>query len=454
MDSVLVGAAAEGEGSDLDRGTSLLAGALDLLGDVDFMDLAPSQQAEVVDGLNRMRSSFEAVEAAAWAAFEAGGEWALDGHRSASVALVHRCRLSRPEVRRRLRLARQLEACPVVRAALRNGEIPTDAAQALVRVRRAGVELEFERDEGLLVDQARTLAYADLLVALRYWSDQVDPQRADGRAEAIHQRRQAFLSRTVDDLLRVDAWLDPIGGTVVLRALQEIEDELFRADWQEASDVHGEQTTPQHLTRTPRQRRADALVVMAQRALSAPPDARRPEPVLNVLMDEATFHRALQRRAGLPVGPVAPGTAVQCQLLDGPVLTPAEAIELALDGHVRRVVYDAPDRIAQVSERRRFYTGILRDLLEIRDRHCTHPGCDQPAWRCEADHLAPFDAVIGNTTADNGRLLCRYHHRLRQRLKHPPVAVRCSDGRLEHWRADGTPIPGAGGGGRTARTPG
>jgi hypothetical protein len=79
--------------------------------------------------------------------------------------------------------------------------------------------------------------------------------------------------------------------------------------------------------------------------------------------------------------------------------------------------------ISQMSPKRRFFTGTLRDLLEVRDRHCAHLGCDQPAWRCDGDHIEPHDPDPGNTTAQNGRLLCRYHHLLRQRLGHPPRPV-------------------------------
>ena len=91
----------------------------------------------------------------------------------------------------------------------------------------------------MLVDQARALSFADLATALRYWSDGVDPEGATTRAERIEQQARAFVSRTLDDLVRVDAWLDPIGGSAFLTAVERLEDELFRADWQEAVAVHG-----------------------------------------------------------------------------------------------------------------------------------------------------------------------------------------------------------------------
>ena len=60
--------------------------------------------------------------------------------------------------------------------------------------------------------------------------------------------------------------------------------------------------------------------------------------------------------------------------------------------------------------RRRFFTGAARRAIEVRDRHCTHPGCYVPTERCQVDHIVPFEAG-GPTTVDNGRLLCPYHNR-------------------------------------------
>jgi hypothetical protein len=80
----------------------------------------------------------------------------------------------------------------------------------------------------------------------------------------------------------------------------------------------------------------------------------RPLPLVNVVMDATTFEQALRRRCGLPAPPEAPATGrpVQCELLEGTVLAPAQAIGAALAGHVRRVVYATPDLITGLSPRR------------------------------------------------------------------------------------------------------
>jgi hypothetical protein len=64
-------------------------------------------------------------------------------------------------------------------------------------------------------------------------------------------------------------------------------------------------------------------------------------------------------------------------------------------------------------------TGALRRLIEVRDRHCYHRHCDEPAHRCQIDHIEPWTNG-GITSQDNGRLACGYHNRLRHRRRPPP----------------------------------
>jgi hypothetical protein len=78
--------------------------------------------------------------------------------------------------------------------------------------------------------------------------------------------------------------LDPISGAVTYKSLKGIEDELFEKDWQEAKQRLGREPTVAELARTPTERRTDALVEMARRAMAVAPRARLPEPSLTVLV--------------------------------------------------------------------------------------------------------------------------------------------------------------------------
>jgi 5-methylcytosine-specific restriction endonuclease McrA len=84
---------------------------------------------------------------------------------------------------------------------------------------------------------------------------------------------------------------------------------------------------------------------------------------------------------------------------------------------VERALFDGPSKVIDIGVRRRLFTGATRTAIQLRDRVCTHPSCDWPAEDCEIDHITPYSDG-GETTQDNGRCLCRYHHRWRHQ-EHP-----------------------------------
>ncbi len=84
------------------------------------------------------------------------------------------------------------------------------------------------------------------------------------------------------------------------------------------------------------------------------------------------------------------------------------------EADVERVVFDGPSRVIEVGAKQRFFTGGLRRAIEVRDRHCTHPGCTVRPERCQVDHIVEY-VNGGETTQENGRLLCPAHHRQRGR---------------------------------------
>jgi 5-methylcytosine-specific restriction endonuclease McrA len=72
----------------------------------------------------------------------------------------------------------------------------------------------------------------------------------------------------------------------------------------------------------------------------------------------------------------------------------------------------------EVGATTRLFTGATRRAIELRDRECTHPYCDQRLEDCEVDHIVPY-AAGGPTTQENGRLLCGFHNRLRSQPPGP-----------------------------------
>jgi hypothetical protein len=180
--------------------------------------------------------------------------------------------------------------------------------------------------------------------------------------------------------------------------LRLIERELFDADWAEAKARLGRDPMSMELARTPAQRRADALVEMATRARTAPPGGRRPAPLLTVVVGLDTLK-----------GPIL-------ELLNRTIVTPGQVVPWLTEADVERIVFDPPSRVIDVGAKRRFFTGALRRAIEIRDRTCFHPSCDEVPDRPEVDHIHEASKG-GETTQANGRWGCGYHNR--RRNQHP-----------------------------------
>ncbi len=149
------------------------------------------------------------------------------------------------------------------------------------------------------------------------------------------------------------------------------------------------------LARTGAQRRHDALVEMATRAMTAPAHGKRPRPLITVMVDYHTF------------------TGRVCELAGGTVIAPGAAAELLPDPAtvIERVVFNGANRITDISTARSFQ-GTLRRILELKHPRCTHPTCHIPAAHCEGDHIVAWSRG-GLTDQDNGQLTCAFHNRWR-----------------------------------------
>lgn len=299
-------------------------------------------------------------------------------------------------------LARRLAQMPGTNEAFGAGGISVEHARELAACRDFSPE-HFTADEAFLVEAAQEQSsWGNFLRVIAKWRDAVDHTKDDDHARRLHDSRRLILHRRHDGSLNIqDGLLDPLGAEAFLNELERLERELFEADWAEAEKVHGINTQASRLARTHAQRRADALVEMAHRSRTAPADGQRPEPLVSVYVD---YESAAGRL---------------CELASGVSITPGQAVSVFPTAVFERVVFGPGNRVIELGIRQRFFTGGLRRAIELRDRHCQWPGCHEPASRCEVDHRIPY-AAGGHTTQHNGRLLCRFHNRLRNRLTRPP----------------------------------
>ena len=168
-----------------------------------------------------------------------------------------------------------------------------------------------------------------------------------------------------------------------------------------------------------------------------------PDPLVNVVVDQETFERAMAAAASDDVGPDDPARAedVRCATATGIPLTSMDIAECAIVGHVRRVVLGSDNVVIDLGRRERLFRRGARDAVLLgrwpgQDPGCAYLDCGVPDRWGQIDHKT--DWRLGGPTAPwNGEPRCGYHNR----LKNAGFITRhAADGSATHLRPDGTPV--------------
>jgi hypothetical protein len=337
--------------------------------------------------LGALRAALDAGEARLLAAFDTAQGWKAAGAADAASWLRDHTGVSQRDASGRVRTAAGLAALPAVAGALADGMLTHAHAATLARAAA--------RTPAVAEHQAELLARAVGQSAdafertVRTWETRCAADGGAGAFERQHARRSATVATVEDGMTLLQARLDPVAGATVVTALDRLAEELWRAD----TTRHGARVLDLHV------RRADALVEMANRAMTVDPAAggRRPEPTVVVLIDHQTLTAQLA------------ATGI-CQLAGGTPIPPATARRLACSAGILPVVLDGKSRPLDLGTTQRYASAAQRLALMVRDQGCVFPGCDRPPPLCDAHHLTPFPA--GPTDLDELASLCHDHHHL------------------------------------------
>ena len=380
----------------MDVDIQTLTEAIDRLADAG--PLVPADP-ESIEALMCQRARLDAVATEAAASFDASGDWAPDGAKTAAAWLGRRCRIPTGQARTLIRRGRVLSHLPAYARAWSSGAINAAHVDTVAAVRNPVTEEALARDEQVLCDQAATLSFEHYVKAVSYWHQFADPDGTETSHEKRLAARDVYVEQSFGGMWLGRMTMDPLTGTAVAEELGRLEHELFEAEWAEVKGRLGREPTVSDLERTPGQRRCDALAEMATRSRTAPENGKRPVPLISVLVDFPTLAGRI------------------CELANGTVLPPGALIPLLDEAYIERAVL-RPDNRVEVSDTARLFTGATRRAIELRDRECTHPYCDRPASACQVDHIIPY-AEGGPTTQENGRILCSFHNRLRNQRPPP-----------------------------------
>ena len=390
--------------------------------------------------------------------FDRRGGWRGGGFGSCAEWLAWKIGIKIGPARERVRTARALENLPRTSDALAGGSISYAKVRALTRVATPESEAE-------LLEFARAGSAAKLERTVRMWKKL--SRNEELTAEQARHRSRAFsVFVDGDGMYVVKGRLEPEAGAVLMRAVEAASDALFRREVRAGADGHeGDEGNARP---EPKQRRADAVGLLAERALAAgfaAGESREPggDADANAGEDAGEFGGDLGGSDGcvheesparsLDDAPsrdepqiesreprdrtgdrpstqstVESGTRaeryqvmVHCDAatlaaegepgrsdLDGIRVSAETSRRMACDAAVVAMVHAKDGSMLSVGRRTRTIPPHIRRALEERDRGCRFPGCG--CRFTEAHHVKHW-ADGGETSLRNTLLLCRRHHR-------------------------------------------
>lgn len=361
------------------RAMAQLSDALDVLAALDPDTVTWADQEALVRGLESAQRRLDGIRLRSLEAFSRGGGWDDGQHISAAAWVRDELRTSRADAGRELALGRALREWPLVDEALALGRISARSAgvrcSALTRLPEVDDDLV-----GMLLTAAELWDPLELARALAARVAAAAPEHARRDAEDVYDRRRLYHSVTVDDMGRLDAWLEP-----------EVA-ELFR----DALDAESVRDRAAGDDRTPAQRRHDAFGRLIRRAVSAPDAPRRHGLPVQLLI--LASPEAVDAAAG----------AEPARTVGGHVLTQAALDRLSCSSPMARCLL-AGSVPLDLGRTVRLATEAQYRALVARDRGCAVRGCDRPASWCTPHHVIPWQDG-GPTDLQNLLLLCEAHH--------------------------------------------
>ena len=386
----------------------------EVLAKVNWGNEPPGVVGDAIEELHAARNRQDLATLLAIRSFAARAEHRAEGHNSVTGWLEHHLHLSKRAAARLARLSRFVAAHPCVEDGMAAGHLSLDHVAAIADRYRTKHAEAWDAALPQIVEDAKTMRFSDLTRDLLAFANNLDPEGAAKTFEDLLEDRrfQKIGSADFDEHGLIRAWLDPISYRIFANEHDRIVDQLFAEDRALATELLGR--TPDaaelaHLTRTIQQRAHDALIEMARRSrtLAGGTVAAAAEVVLHTTLET---YEAAEAHKATGVDLVIPDDGF-CEIDDGTPVSPVAAVYAALDGQVRRIVFDARSEIIDYGYARRPYTTIQAGALRAKYRRCVHPyGCDRTGPHLQTDHHIEVQDG-GRTDITNGRPMDGPHNR-------------------------------------------
>ncbi len=343
------------------------------------------------------------------ALFDEQKGWEASGSRNCADWADAKLGIAKSRVYKYLRVGRALKELPTINMLFRGGELSWSKTRALTRV--ADVDSE---DHLAHVALDASVSDVERICKEFRWSkhdnETIDPETgktvADLRAEQQFNHRSVTWQDQSDGSIQFRLKLPPDQAQIILKSLEHCVNELY-----ESTESKNVDDTP-----TITQRRADVMLLMAERSLqhagTAVSRADRYQVVVHVgttdLIDSAPFMQPAPCADSIPTDRFYfPAKAAWIEGV-GPI---ADSVvnRIACDASLVTILSQDGEPL-NVGRQTRIWTTAIRRAIVARDRHCQFPGCTQH-HHLQIHHIDHW-ANGGETSVENGICLCHHHHAL------------------------------------------
>jgi hypothetical protein len=278
----------------------------------------------------------------------------------------------------------------------------------------------------VIAAQAPSLSPQEITYATRRIVELLHPESLQRDANQRYLDREFTLSPMLDGAVALRGQLDAELGAELFAGLMPLMKPVGAND-----------------DRTPKQRRADALLDLVRAGVAAGAAGKETAnglpPTLLVRVDIQTLARATTPdntpAAATPTAPAlatesesipatGTGTVLESRLapadLDrtfaeadwGGPLTDHALRRIGCTAQIIRMITNGKSRILDIGAAARLAGPAQRIALAHRDKGCVFPGCDRISPWTDAHHIYGWTEDDGPTDLDNLVEVCRHHHRL------------------------------------------
>jgi len=356
------------------------------------------------------------------------GAWLGDsGFKTPAHWLNYACGIDLGAAREKVRVAKCLANFPRIEEAFRTGTISYSKVRAMTRSATP------ENEEFLLMfAQHGTAQHVENLVRKHQYAKRLNTPEQD---QAQYDAREFKWYYDEDGMLVFKGKLTPEDGAVFLKAMEAWFDVVNEkngdrsrclglspffsdvsaetSDGEEPEVIHNvsaETSVPKLPKPNFAQKRADALVLMAEHSLNDLSDDSKS--LSNPEKYQIIVHLEPEKKRGqIPSFGSVP--LFSCSVESGAAQFPLSATtarRLACDASLVPVLEDGEGNVLNVGRKTRTVPPALRRALKLRDQGCRFPGCTQARY-VDAHHVRHW-CDGGETSLNNLITLCRYHHRL------------------------------------------